>query len=263
MKSMRIGFLSALFLASVSTLAAAEVVVRFPEGSLQGFLILRGMKGEELAIGELQQQARDDEIHSRLVFRFKDGSQHEETVVFSQRKAFGMRQYRLVQRGPSFPMTLEAFIDGKSGRYKVTASEEGKRRDIFEGQLGLPPDVSNGMLLTVLKNIPKGTRRTVHIVAFTPKPLVVEVEVTPDGEASFFVGDTQRQASRYRLKPKLGIVGALASLLGKNVPEYRYWILTTGSSPAFLAFEGPLYAEGPIWRVELARPRWPRRELPS
>ena len=260
---MRIGILSALFLASVVTLEAARVVVRFPEGSLQGFLILRGMKGEELAIGELQQQAGDEEIHSRIVFRFKDGSQHEETVVFSQRKVFGMRQYRLVQRGPSFPMRIEAFIDGTSGRYKVAASEEGKKEDVFEGRLELPPDVSNGMLSTVLKNIPEGASRSVHVVAFTPKPQVVEVEVTPDGEASFFVGNTRRQASRYRLKPKLGIAGALASFVGKNVPEYRYWILTTGSSPAFLAFEGPLYAEGPIWRVELASPRWPRRELPS
>jgi hypothetical protein len=139
----------------------------------------------------------------------------------------------------------------------------GSKGDTFEGQLELPPDVSNGMLSVLLKNLPNGTTRTAHVVAFTPKPQVVEVEVTPDGEALFFVGDTQRQASRYRLKPKLGIVGALASLLGRDVPEYRYWILTTGSSPAFLAFEGPLYAEGPIWRVELASPRWRTKSRPA
>ncbi len=119
------------------------------------------------------------------------------------------------------------------------------------------------MLSVLLKNLPKGTTRTVHVVAFTPKPQVVEVELAPDGEASFFIGDAQRQASRYRLKPKLGILGTLASLFGKDIPEYRYWILTAGRAPAFLAFEGPLSMEGPIWRVELASPRWPKGERPS
>ncbi len=130
MKSRCIGLLVVLFFTFVLALEAAPIAVRFPEGSLQGFLILRGMRGEELATGELQQQARTEGIHSRLVFHFKDGSQYEETVVFSQRKAFGMRQYRLVQRGPSFPMTLEALLDGESGQYKVTTSGEGKEREI-------------------------------------------------------------------------------------------------------------------------------------
>src|SRR3970040_691725 len=96
----RLSMVVALFCASVTTLEAAPVAVRFPEGSVQAYLILRGPKGEELAIGDLQQQAREEEIHSRLVLRFKDGSLYDEMVVFSQRQTFAMRQYRLIQRGP-------------------------------------------------------------------------------------------------------------------------------------------------------------------
>ncbi len=238
---------------------AMPVAVRFPEGSVQGYLVLRGQRGEELGTGELRQAARDDGIHSRLVFRFKDGSRHDETVIFSQRKTFAMRQYRLIQRGPSFSTALEAFIDRQTGRYKVTARKDGEEEgDTFEGQLDLPPDVYNGMFVVLLKNLPKGETRTVHVVAFSPKPQVVEVELAPDGQAPFFIGESQRQASRYRLTPQLGFLEAIAaSLLGKEVPQYRYWMLA-GEAPAFLAFEGPLYSGGPTWRVELAAPRWPR-----
>ncbi len=257
MKLIRISSVAALLFASAMTLEAAPVAVRFPEGSLQGYLILRGPKGEELAIGELQQQAREEGIHSRLVFRFKDGSLYDETVVFSQRKTLAMRQYRLIQRGPSFPTALEASIDGETGRYKVNAREDGEKGETFEGQLALPPDVSNGMFAVLVKNLPQGATRTVHVVAFRPKPLLVEVELAPDGEARFFVGEAQRQALHYRLRPKLGIVGVLASHIGKYVPDYHYWILG-GGAPAFLAFEGPLYAQGPVWRIELASPRWPK-----
>jgi hypothetical protein len=251
----------ALFFASVTTLEAAAVAVRFPEGSQQGYLILRGPKGEELAIGDLQQQAREGDIHNRLVLRFKDGSLYDETVVFSQRQTFAMRQYRLIQRGPSFPTALEASIDGPTGRYKVTAREEGEKEETFEGQLALPPDVANGMLAVLLKNLPQGATRTVHIVAFRPKPLLVELELAPEGVARFSVGDTQRQALHYRLTPKLGVFGVFASLIGKDVSEYHYWILG-GGAPAFLAFEGPLYVDGPVWRVELVSPQWPKGESP-
>jgi hypothetical protein len=45
----------------------------------------------------------------------------------------------------------------------------------------------------------------------------------------------------------------LASLLGKLPPEYHYWLLK-GKAPAFVQFEGPLYTEGPIWRIEQTSP---------
>jgi hypothetical protein len=118
------------------------------------------------------------------------------------------------------------------------------------------------MLSVLLKNLPNGVTQAVHVVAFTPKPTLVEVELAPDGQDRFFVGEHQRRATRYRPRPKLGIAEALFTLIGKDVPEYRYWILTEGP-PAFLAFEGPLYMEGPVWRVELANPRWPKGERRS
>jgi hypothetical protein len=45
-------------------------------------------------------------------------------------------------------------------------------------------------------------------------------------------------------------------LLGKIPPDSHVWIVTQ-EAPMFVRFEGPLYA-GPIWRIDLASPRWPR-----
>jgi hypothetical protein len=87
-------------------LAAAPIQVRFAEGSLHGFLALSGPKGVLIASGDLLQVARDGEIQSRLVFRFKDGPVFDETVVFTQGNVFTMMSYHLVQRGPVWRIEL-------------------------------------------------------------------------------------------------------------------------------------------------------------
>ena len=47
----------------------------------------------------------------------------------------------------------------------------------------------------------------------------------------------------------------VAAVLGKSPPDLRYWI-STGPAPGFLKFEGAMFLNGPIWRIELATPRW-------
>jgi hypothetical protein len=57
----------------------AQVAVRHTEGLLHGFLELSTLDGKILADGEQTQIARGDQVTTHLVFRFKDGSLHEET----------------------------------------------------------------------------------------------------------------------------------------------------------------------------------------
>jgi hypothetical protein len=38
-------------------------------------------------------------------------------------------------------------------------------------------------------------------------------------------------------------------MLGKQPPDLRYW-LVAGDVPAFVRFEGPLFLQGPVWRLE-------------
>jgi hypothetical protein len=238
---------------------AAPVAVRFIEGAVHGYLVLRSLNGDILAYGEQLQIPRDGGIQSRLVFSFKDGSLYDETAFFMQHKVFTLQSYRLVQRGPSFPKPLDASFDRATEQYKITyRQEKGKPEERREGRIDLPADVYNGMQSILLKNLLKGASETIHYVAFTPEPKTVELKLAPAGEDPFWLGSIQKTATHYLLKPQLGLLGVLASLIGKDPPEYHYWI-ATGEVPVFLAFEGPLYLNGPVWRVELTTPQLPKK----
>jgi hypothetical protein len=239
-------------------LAAAPVPVRFAEGVTHGFLVLRSADGPLIASGDLLQVGRGGEVESRMVFRFKDGSMFDERVVFAQRRVFSLQSYRLVQHGPAFTEDSEILLEQASGKYRVkTKARKDGRQKLLEGRLDLPPDVYNGMVLTVAKNLPKGSGQTVHIVAFTPKPQLIPLELAPAGEQKVLVGGLAKSATHYVFKPQLGTgLKLLATLLGRVPPDYHAWIVT-GEVPAFVGFEGPLYPTGPVWRIELTSPRWP------
>jgi len=238
-------------------LAAAPVPVRFAEGSLHGFLTLSTPAGVLIASGDLLQSVRDGEIRSRLVFHFKDGSLFDEKVVFTQRNVFTLQSYHLVQRGPVFPEDTEISMERASGKYQVkTRARKDGREKVLDGKIDLPLDTYNGMALTVVKNLSSGAGETVHMVAFTPAPKLIRLELVPAGDHKILVGGSERSATHYVLKPILGIwLKLFASLLGRMPPDNHAWIVTA-DVPAFVMFEGPLYMNGPVWRIELTSPRW-------
>ena len=237
-------------------LAAAPVPVRFAEGSLHGFLVLSTPKEVLIASGDLLQSVRNGEIRSRLVFHFKDGSLFDETVVFTQRNVFTLQSYHLVQRGPVFPEDTEISLERSSGKYRVkTRARKDGREKVLDGTLDLPLDVYNGMVLTVVKNLSGGAGETVHMVAFTPAPKIIKLELAPAGEQKVLIGGFERTATRYLLKPILGFwLKLFTTLLGRVPPDSHAWIVTA-DVPAFVKFEGPLYMNGPAWRIELTTPR--------
>ena len=241
--------LLALVMLVVARPAAADpVAVKYHEGVTRGFPVLRSLSGERLAQGELIQVPRGgDVVESRLVFRFKDGSLYDERVVFSQRNVFTVLSYRIVQKGPSFPETLEATVDRASGRYTVRyRGDEDSPEETLSGEFELPLDVYNGLLSTLMKNLPAGDSAMVQIVAFTPKPRLVKMLLAPAAEDPMKVNDAAVIATRFLVRPQLGL---FASLLVADIPDVKCWI-ASGEAPAFLRFEGPLYFMGPIWRID-------------
>jgi hypothetical protein len=237
-----------LVLGSMAPALAAPVTVRFTEGVTRGFPVLRSVNGEKLAQGELSQVAQGDVVRSRLIFRFNDGSLYDETVTFSQQGVFTLQRYRLVQRGPSFPETIEATIDRETERYEVRyKADDESAEEVITGKFSMPADVYNGMLGMLMKNMPAAAGpETVSIVAFVPKPQAVKMRLIPDAAEPVLVGDSPLRAVRYTIRPQLGL---FASLLVSDIPDIHCWILQ-GDAPGFLRFEGPLYFMGPIWRIE-------------
>jgi hypothetical protein len=160
---------------------AEPIHVRFSEGTMRGFPVLRSLTGDTLAQGELIQVARGDLVESRLVFNFGDGSLYDERFVFSQRDMFTLQSYQIVQRGPSFPETIEARVDRATERYEVHyRADDDSPPENLTGTFAMPGDVYNGLLSTLMKNLPAGGSATVQIVAFTPMPRL-------GGEAPAFI----------------------------------------------------------------------------
>jgi hypothetical protein len=240
-------------------MSAAPVAVRHTEGLVHGFLVLRTQAGETLADGDLIQVARGDRVTSRLVFRFKDGSIHDETAVYSQRRNFRLLNDHLVQKGPAFKQPMEVLIDGSTGQVTVRSTDDDGKEKVVTERLNLPPDVANGLVLTLLKNVRSDApQMTVSMLAATPKPRIVKLAIVPQGEEPFSVGSSSRKATHYVVKVEIGgATGLVAPLLGKQPPDTHVWILG-GEAPAFVKSEGPLYFDGPIWRIELVSPVWPR-----
>jgi hypothetical protein len=241
-----------------AALLADPVAVRHSEGVVHGFLTLRALDGTALADGDLIQNARGGQVTSRLVFRFRDGSIHDETAVFSQRRHFQLVSDHLIQKGPSFPQPLDMTVTRATGRVNVRYVDEGKQK-VADDQMELPPDLANGAILTLLKNVVPGQLPIkVSMIAATPKPRLVQLVVTSAGEEPFTVGGSRRKATHYVVKVEIGgVSGLLAPLLGKQPPDSHVWILG-GEAPAFVKSEAAMYLGGPLWRIELTSPVWPK-----
>ena len=238
---------------------AAPVAVRSPEGVIHGYFLVRSHGGDTIGQGELIQVVKEGgPVESHMVFRFKDGSVHDEKVTFSQQRVLTMLRYRLVQRGPSFPKQIEAFVDRETGQYTVRsrARNDGKE-EVLTGHLDLPKDVYNGMLVVALKNLIKGADKTVSFLVFTPEPQVFKLQLLLIGEQTVQIGNLSAKASLYSFKPQIGKIREFfGKFFGKLPADFHYdcWIVAD-EVPSFVQFEGPLQLMGPIVRIELVSPR--------
>ena len=238
-----------------TSVPAESVTVRYVEGLTHGFLALRTLEGKTLADGDLTQVARGDRVTARVVFHFKDGSVHDETTVFSQGKTFRLLTEHLIQKGPSFEHPIDVLIDSPKGNVTVHTTDHDGEEKVETEHIDLPPDVANGLIFTLLKNLGSQTTETkLAMVATTPKARLVKLAITRQGAEPFSIGDTSRKVTHYVVKVEIGgAAGLVAPLLGKQPPDIHVWILG-GDAPVFVKSEGPLFYGGPVWRIELVSP---------
>jgi hypothetical protein len=246
-----------LWVFGTGSLRAQPLVVRHPEGVTHGFLLLRTLENETLAVGDLIQNSNGDRVTCQVIFRFKDGSVQDERVSYSQKRRFRMLEYRLSQKGPAFKTQTELFINGTSGEVTVHSWDEKGKEKVESSHEKLPADLANGMIPILSKNLPAdGSVPTLSLLVATPKPRLTKVEISREGEDPFVVGGNSRKATRYVLKISIrGVAGIVAPLVGKEPSEIRVWVME-GEAPTLLRSEGPLYEGGPVWRIEQISPEW-------
>ncbi len=239
-------------------LSAESIPVRYPEGTIHGFLALRTLDGKLLAGGDLTEVHRGNQMVSRLVFRFKDGSVDDERTVFSQRGTFRLISDHHIQKGPSFPHPTNVLINAATGQVTVYYRDK-DREKVETDHLDLPPDLANGILINIMKNISPDTKETkVSYLGADPKPRLVHLSIRPSGEETFSVAGVRHKATLFTLKVELGgMAGMIAPLIGKQPADTKVWVVGEGA-PAFVRADEALYVGGPIWTIQITGPEWGR-----
>jgi hypothetical protein len=263
--STRLRFIPLLLALSLlpESLSAAPVPVRYKEGLTHGFLVLSTLDGKPIAEGDLTEVVQGNRVNMHLVYRFKDGSLQDETTIFSQHTNFRLISYHMVQKGPSFKQPMDVSFVTSSGQVTVRYTDDKGNEKTEIERMKLPPDLANGMVLTIIKNVrPEGSTEVSMLVA-TPKPRLVKLVINSQGKEPFSLVGSPREALHFVIKIDIGgVTGLLASLLGKEPPNAHVWIIG-GEAPTFVKSETIAFLGGPIWRTELVSPVWPKERSPD
>jgi len=235
-----------------------QVTVRNPQGYFHGFVVLKDVDEKILASGDVTQVPGGGRYTKVMTLHFKDGSLYQETVVFSERKTYQILSYKQVRKGPSFPTAQTLALDTSTGRVNVQYTDKDGKVKGIDDQVSLPPDLANGMVPTLLQDVDPKVETTVSMLVATPKPRVVQLKISTSEQSTYSVGGVAAKANHYVIKVDLGgVTGVVAKAVGKQPPPIHVWV-AAGNAPAFLKSEGPLFEDGPTWRIELASPSWPK-----
>jgi hypothetical protein len=85
---------------------------------------------------------------------------------------------------------METSVEASTGQITIRYKDNDGKEKVLKEQQDLPPDVANGLLFTLVKHIQPKVGQTVSMVATTPKPRVVKLEILPEGEKAIASGNT-------------------------------------------------------------------------
>jgi hypothetical protein len=249
------GLVAMALLGSSCGVQGQSLKLRYKTASEHGFLILLDAAGAIIASGELTQVHTRHRIRLHVVFHFRDGSIDDETTFYSQGDTIRLITDRHIQRGKSFPHPCDVMID--VGKQQVTVRDLSKTADEAKPEhMDLPPDLSNGVLFTLIQNMQPDDPIEVPYVALSPKPRMVKLAIAKGGENPFTVGGRSYKAVIYDVKVHIGgVAGIVAPMIGKQPPDLQVWV-SESKVPAIIRMDAALYTDGPIWSVRLASPAW-------
>lgn len=231
---------------SVSATAVAD------SSAAHGFPALRDKHGKTLADGEYTQWTERGRLHVKVVYRFPDGRRIEEKAILREdpvaqdywswtetRDKVVLRRFTVdLRTGEARGEKLEE--DGDRERWSKTHDdvEPGKT---FAGIGFAAAIVANR------KRLVAGDDVRLQVAAFTPKPRLVDVELTYRGIDTLRMGGRKLRGERYVIHPKVPDIAELFV----DAPDTTLW-MTYPPPTTFLRMEGPLLEpKDPRVRVDL------------
>jgi len=247
-------FLVAAFYAiTLTTAAPAEpIAVRHIQLPRHEFMVARSATGKIIARVEFTETVQGDEVTMRLTYRFVDGSIDDETTTYRQQGTFRLVRNHHIQNGPFFAKPVDFAVEAATGMATSRTADKSGKVHVETEHIGLPDDLANGFVGTVLLNVSPNTKPfRVGILAPVFGGRLIRILISPEGEQPFQKTGQTLKATVFRIHPELGgILGVLAKLLNLQPKDVMVWVLE-GEKPAVMRIVGQLGGSGPVLSSEL------------
>lgn len=210
------------------------------EGDVAGMSTIWAPDGTEpVGFVEYHQTRRGDRLSSLRIARFRDGSSDEDSAEADVGDTLQAVSGRSIIRDVDGEPIVDVRIDVEAGRIEGTFGRGEGRRTVDE-RVALPRGTYWGPLIfIVLKNFDanaEGGRLVFRTVAPTPKPMVLDMQISRGEDGVLERTGLRLDARRFELRPT--IHWAVDPLIRLIAPGATFWILP-GEPPALARFTGP------------------------
>ena len=198
------------------------MLVRYREGRVHGFVVLRDLNDRLLASGTSIQHANGNRVTNELALSFKDGSIYRETSVFSQTRTFRLLTYRLLRKGPVFKDTLDMSVTTSTGQVTIHYTDgQGKTDAITRAPRAACRSRQWHGFYAAGRYRPECPKDHCFDARRNPEAAAGETRDFTSRRGSFTVGSYVGRATRYNVKVDIGGVSGLDRAdRRKTTPRY-------------------------------------------
>jgi hypothetical protein len=215
-------------------------------------MVARSDAGTIIAEGEFTQVVEGEEVTMRMTYRFVDGSIDDETTTYRQRGTFRLLRNHHIEKGPFFAKPIDITVEAITGIVISRTIDQNGRTHVESKHLNLPEDLANGIVGTLLLNVPHNTAPfRVEMLAPVGGGRLIQLLISPEDEQTVYLAGQTLKATVFRIHPELGgIVRLFARLLGLQPKDVMVWVLE-GNEPAVAVIVGQLGGYGPVVSSDL------------
>jgi hypothetical protein len=220
--------------------AGEPIRLAWSEGDVAGMSTIWAPNATEpIGLVEYHQTRRGDRLSSVRIARFRDGSSDEDSAEARVGDALEALSGRSIIRDPDGTTVVDLQIDVEKGRIVSTWGRGADQRTTTE-DVHLPRGTYWGPLIFILlKNFQANAengRLTFRTIAPTPKPIVLDMEVSRSEPTVVERTGIRLQADTYRLSPT---IHWMVDPVIRMVAPAATFLILPGEPPALARFAGP------------------------